>query len=188
MEVQEQPVLSMKLISENLLIRDVADEDAIISRTVTEYENDRVKSLGTSAFQSASQLAYASFPEVTDTAGYVFNYCSSLVEVHLPKLGKLGNGLFAGCTKLETITLPAAKQIYSSAFSGCTKLAELILPGNTVPILSANVFANTPILAGTGYIYVKDDLVDQYKVATNWSVVAGQIRPVSELEGQYGTN
>ena len=30
------------------------------------------------------------------------------------------------------------------------------------------------------YIYVPDDLVENYKTATNWSVYASQIKPLSE--------
>ena len=39
---------------------------------------------------------------------------------------------------------------------------------------------NTPIAKGTGYIYVPDALVNDYKKATNWSVFANQIKPLSE--------
>lgn len=34
---------------------------------------------------------------------------------------------------------------------------------------------------GTGFVYVPDNLVDEYKSATNWSTVADQIKPLSEL-------
>lgn len=34
---------------------------------------------------------------------------------------------------------------------------------------------------GTGFVYVPDNLVDEYKTATNWVLVADQIKPLSEL-------
>ena len=34
---------------------------------------------------------------------------------------------------------------------------------------------------GTDYIYVPDNLVDGFKIATNWSTYATQIKPISEL-------
>ena len=40
---------------------------------------------------------------------------------------------------------------------------------------------NDTIIRGTGYIYVQDNLVEQYKSATNWSTYADQIKPLSEL-------
>ena len=45
----------------------------------------------------------------------------------------------------------------------------------------ADNFANTPIASGEGYVYVPDELVEQYKVATNWTTYANQIKPISEL-------
>lgn len=44
----------------------------------------------------------------------------------------------------------------------------------------ANTFSNSAIASGTGYIYVPDALVEDYKVATNWSTYAAQIKPLSE--------
>ena len=49
--------------------------------------------------------------------------------------------------------------------------------------LSSNVFANSSVASGTGFIYVPDDLVNSYKAHTNWSAYASQIKPLSELEG-----
>lgn len=45
-----------------------------------------------------------------------------------------------------------------------------------------NAFTGTKIASGTGYVYVPDELVEEYKVATNWSTFANQIKPLSELE------
>lgn len=42
--------------------------------------------------------------------------------------------------------------------------------------------------SGAGKIYVKDDLVDEYKKARNWITVADHIRPLSEYEAAGGWN
>ena len=43
-----------------------------------------------------------------------------------------------------------------------------------------DAFQGTLIASGNGYIYVPDELIEQYKTATNWSVYANQIKPLSE--------
>ena len=79
--------------------------------------------------------------------------------------------------------------VQSSCFSGCKKLTKLVLDFpefkaivNTTPItnLVQNIFYNTPIASGTGYIYVPDTLVDTVKALEGWSLYASQIKPISE--------
>ena len=84
-------------------------------------------------------------------------------------------------TALTTVSLPAVTSISSNAFQYCTKLTSLTLSKNQVATLSAtNALQVTPIASGTGYIYVPDDLVGQYKTATNWATYANQILPISQ--------
>lgn len=51
----------------------------------------------------------------------------------------------------------------------------------TLSLAPATAFGtDSPLVLGTGYVYVPDSLVDSYKEATNWSVIADQIKPLSE--------
>ena len=64
---------------------------------------------------------------------------------------------------------------------------------DTIPILNSNAFNNCYHFYGTtnatfnpeglkdGAIYVPDDKVEELKVATNWSVFADIIKPLSTL-------
>lgn len=73
----------------------------------------------------------------------------------------------------------------SKAFYGCSSLETLIIKGTNVMTCSnTDMLTNSGIAAGTGYIYVADDLVDSYKKATNWSVYADQIKPLSEAPAE----
>lgn len=68
-------------------------------------------------------------------------------------------------------------------FYNDTSLDTLIIDRQDVFKLTQsadNIFYGTPILAGAGYVYVADNMVDTYKSATNWSGIADQIRPISE--------
>ena len=46
---------------------------------------------------------------------------------------------------------------------------------------NVNMFSGSTIESGTGYIYVPDTMVDEYKKSTNWSTYASQIKGLSEL-------
>lgn len=139
--------------------------------------------IGSSAFSSCSSLVSANFPLVTYVENNAFAGCSKLVSVYLPLVEVFGGSVFMGDTSLETVDFPKLDVIWERVFSGCTALKTVILRLNRVSQLkAADVFNNTPIENGTGYIYVPDDLVEKYKAATNWSTYASQIKPISELE------
>jgi hypothetical protein len=182
MKLMEQAPLTMQLQTQTVRVMDHTGEDALVSSTVTHYKNDRVKEIGMSAFQAASQLVCVDLPEVTKLGGYVFNNCPLLARVDAPKVTFVGNGAFANCAALEMIEMPSLTQLYAGAFSGCAKLKAIVLRCGAVPTLYGAAFTNTPIASGTGYIYVKDELAENYRKATNWSMYASQIRPLSALE------
>ena len=139
--------------------------------------------IGSSAFSSCSNLVSANFPLVTYVENNAFAGCSKLVSVYLPLVETFGGSVFINDTSLETVDFPVLNTIWEKVFSDCTALKTVILRLNRVSQLkTADVFNNTPIANGTGYIYVPDNLVDQYKFADNWSTYASQIKPISELE------
>ena len=139
-----------------------------------------------------------------------FSNCSKLKLITLPNnLKTLSQGSFNGCKLLSIKELPIGVtvipetcfgrsgitelkclgeivKIDKNAFWQSTALKKLILLNvTTVPTLSnINAFSETPIENGTGYIYVPDILVDSFKIATNWSTYANQIKPISDLNIQ----
>lgn len=117
--------------------------------------------LGSASFFATQQLVLAILPLVTSISGFCFNYSS--------------------VQKIDTSSLTSIK---NSAFYNTKQLDTLILRNSSVCALeNVNAFQDTKIAAGTGYIYVPDNLVDSYKTATNWVTFANQIKPISELEG-----
>ena len=165
----------------------------------------KVKSLGGNTFSNCIKLTSVDFPEVTTIDKSEFEFCNALTSVNLPLVtSEIKNHLFYFCQKLTFVNLPLVTSIeaYAYPFMGCDKLTTLKLPSlmsanqgafsnssitslilsNTEQIctLLGNVFTNSPIEKGTGYIYVPDELVESYKVATNWSEFADQIKPLSE--------
>ena len=150
---------------------------------VTAVKFPYTTTIGSSAFSSCPRLVSANFPLVTYVKNNAFAGCSTLVSVYLPLVETFGGSVFIDDTSLETVDFPVLNTIWEKVFSDCTALKTVILRLNRVcQLKAADVFNNTPIANGTGYIYVPDNLVDQYKSADNWSTYASQIKPISELE------
>lgn len=141
-----------------------------------------------SAFRECSNLETVNLPSVTGTIGsYTFYDCSKLKTVNVPLASNSSTGIFQNCVELEKIDFGTnMTTVGANAFSGCSKLTTLIIRGGrsngTAPpsMSNANAFANTPIAAGNGYVYVSKSLIDKYKTATNWSTYASQIRAIED--------
>ncbi len=157
-------------------------------------------------FYLCSKLTDVNMPNVTTVDTYVFSGCSKLTTINMPKATALGRAAFYKCDlkeanfplvgtisqelffqnqHLERVDFEIAYKINQSAFANCSSLVTLILrksDGICTLGTASSSLQNTPIANGTGYVYVPDELVEEYKVATNWSNYASQIKPLSELE------
>lgn len=188
---------------------DTALADSIIDGTVATYSSDAVTSIQQYRF-SYSRLTSASFPNVTSVAlsafyncsslqsvnlpkatcvgstfysssSSAFYYCYSLVDISIPLVNNLGTQCFYGCSSLQRIDLPSVEGIGLNVFRSCSKLDTVILRNDAVVTLSnISSFTSTPIANGTGYIYVPQALIEQYKVATNWVTYANQFRAIED--------
>lgn len=109
--------------------------------------------------------------------------CTSLKNINLPNCTTIGESAFSGCKALESVDLGSATTISKSAFNSCAKLTTLIIRTNQVASAVSTTLTYSAIASGTGYIYVPDDLVEDYKVTNIWSSYADQIKGLSELDG-----
>ena len=136
-------------------------------------------------FYNCAKLALTRLPDgITNISTYSFYGCSNLALTELPSgVTYIGANIFSNCTSLPSMTcLGNVTYIGSNTFIGCSNLSYFALPNVTaVPSLSNSVFVRTPIANGTGYIYVPDTLVENFKAATEWCNYAEQIRPISSL-------
>lgn len=176
---------------------------------ITDINLPNVINISYNSFRGCTKLKAISLPHCQVVGGSSFYGCSNLEAVSLPSCHTLGTGAlgsaFWGCSKLSQVSLPlvttimsftfrdtviqkidflSVNNIESSAFIYARQLDTLILRNSNVCVLkNIDAFDSTKIAAGTGYIYVPDNLVDSYKIATNWVTFANQIKPISELEG-----
>lgn len=159
------------------------NEDGILQRDIVICENHTVTSLGFEALSRCSKLERVSFPAATHIGNYAFYQCRALTSVYFPRLEYITGTAFLSCESLSRVRLPRVTFIGGNAFAYCTKLESVVIEQSaSVCFLgNASAFANTPIANGTGFIYVPDALVEDYKKAANWSTYAAQIKPLSEL-------
>lgn len=133
---------------------DTSIEDSLVTRTVSTYTNDRVRTIGDDAFYNCSRLTFISFPAATTIGSSAFRYCSSLTSV----------------------SFPVATTIGSNAFYNCSRLTSIYLTGSKLCKLSnSNAFSKTEIWSNKGSIFVPSSLVASYKKATNWVFFSNRI-------------
>lgn len=178
---------------------------SILNRTITNFTDNEITYIGNYAFHSCTSLTDVIVNNVTTMGTYVFYGCtklanftapllsavsifvfynSGLTSLTLPNATSIGMHAVRACKSLTTVDLGACKSLAVTAFEGDTLLTTVIIRTPSVcTMANVNVFQNTPIANGTGYIYVNDTLVDSYKSASNWSTYASQIKGLSELEG-----
>ena len=123
--------------------------------------------------------------------------CKNLIYIKLDTINTTNlQNTFAYCSKLQTIDLSSLDKVTNiSRFAdSCYSLNKFIVREMTkLPILSTDSFKNCHHFTGTvhskynpeglkdGRIYIPDDFVEQLKQATNWSVYADIIVPLSTL-------
>ena len=114
------------------------NEDAIISRTITNYTNDRVKAIGNYAFERCYNLTNVSFPVCTTIGSNAFYSCSSLTSINFPVCTFIGSYAFYYCSSLTSINFPVCTFIGSDAFYSCRSLTNVSFPVCTT--IGSNAF------------------------------------------------
>lgn len=167
--------------------------------------DDVINSCDFSKITSASHMFYdcknlTSIPHF-DTSSCtnmksMFYQCEKLTTIPQLDTSKVAhmNYMFEFCSKLKTIDITHMANNNSEFAYNCYSLTKLIIRNmSTMPSLNSNAFTNCYHFTGTtsptynpqglkdGRIYVPDDKVNELKTATNWSVYADIIVPLSTL-------
>jgi hypothetical protein len=183
------------------------DKNKLVSLTLP----STLTSIGTYAFYGITGLVSVDLSGLATVSGTdQFHGCTSLVSVKLSSasLSSISMRMFYGCTSLTTVALSnKVTSIGVNAFYSCTSLAAIDLPASvetigqtafygcnrlsTIVIRKADEVVSVAFTSGTGdsfkytsanlLIYVPDTLVETYKTASKWSVIAAKIKALSEL-------
>lgn len=149
---------------------------------VSKIELPNIQYLKERSFYYCTSLKTLLLPSLI---GYTYQYmadgCTNLETVDVHNSSYISSYTFRNCSKLVKLDFHKAENVGTYAFNGCKALGTLILRMSAVPTLgSTNAFTNTKIAGGTGYIYVPAALIEEYKVATNWSTYANQFRAIED--------
>ena len=159
-----------------------------------------ITSIGSGAFSGCTSLTEVTLRNSVSLDSYAFSGCSSLASVVLPEdMTFIPDYCFQNCIALATIIWPnSLTTIGDYAFNGCRfadagyalylpstittigcnafdYLHHLVLPSTSTVLISSNSF-----IVNYTFLYVPADMVEMYKVRTNWSNYADQIRPISD--------
>ena len=104
-------------------------EDAMLTRTLTSYENDRITELGRYGLQGMFLLETVSLPNLVKTSFDAFADCTALKHVSLPKYTGLqgGSRMFYRCSSLTDDSFDIPNLIHTNAldFRECTGLTKV---------------------------------------------------------------
>lgn len=143
-----------------------------------EFDFTNITSIASSTFRNCQSLReviikndpiYTGFNSAMD-----FGTCTSLKRFIAPNITwQLSSSCFSGDKALELADLGNAARFYTQLFNNCSKIKAIILRRKTIiPMSNINALANTPFRDGLGGIfYIPNDLIEEYKIATNYSVL-----------------
>ena len=160
---------------------------------LTQVNAPNVETLGGYSFVDCSALTSIDFPNIVDTGNYEFGSCKSLVTVNLPNLTRVRENLFTNCVSIKKLDFPSVTQIgYAAIYNNYSLVAVILRAESVCDLTSSTVFKYCYHFLGTvnttynpeglkdGYIYVPKNLIEQYKVATNWATYADQFRAIED--------
>lgn len=158
---------------------------------ILDFNIQNLKTCGNSCFKYLNYSKKFSLPYFNTIGEYCFEYSTipeieigtALDDASFVSSNKIPSYCFHGCTNLKKADIKTYG-VSSSAFNGASKLTTLIIRNEdrVVTLSSTSAFDSTPIKNGSGFIYVPDNLIEQYKAATNWSVFADNIKGISEYK------
>lgn len=113
--------------------------NVLLTRTITELENNEIDNVGVGACAGCTQLTRVSVPNANIIHDMAFYICIDLTDLYMPNAVTIKEFAFKGCTSLSEIDLPKAYDIESRAFFNTTNLSVLSLPN--VNYIGNNAFA-----------------------------------------------
>ena len=153
------------------------------------------------AFYKCFALGEIRLENISKISGYCFAEAEYLRTVSAPKVTSITGGAFNKTKNLKKLVLPSLVEIWPTVFDGSGIETLDMLGGQDSKIKcrfrwTGAVFKSLVIRSNEGIaslesgvdflpttsIYVPDELVEQYRAATNWSKYASQIQPLSTYQ------
>ena len=149
---------------------------------IKSYSTSRTEGIRAYAFYACLLLESIDCPNTVEIGQSAFGSCNSLTEVSFPKVTAIQTSAFQDCNSITKADFGSATRFSSAVFRRAKNLETLIIrtTSQVATAASVTVLNSTPIADGTGYIYVPQALIEDYKVATNWVTFAEQFRAIED--------
>lgn len=150
------------------------DDMNLTNSKVSEIHLKSSRSIGKGCFENCMRLATLEIPNVQTIAGPdTFSRCQSLEKLVAPNLSSYALTAFKNKYKPPIQVFDILGGDTQLDISELSSLKTLIIrrTDKVSPLYGTTQAQN---------IYVADNLVEQYKIATNWSKYADKIKPLSE--------
>ena len=132
------------------------------------YYNDRVTKVGPHAFSNMTMDELV-LPNTTTIYEALFG--STITRVVIPAVTGWGYSPWMGL-KADVVELRDITSIAFNTFNSA-RISAMIIRSRSIPSLNCSIPSDT-------YFYVYSDMVESYKVATNWSEYADKIRAIED--------
>lgn len=153
--------------------------NSVINKTITDIVINT--NIGSYTFFDCGKINPIFGDNCDKIGAYAFQNCGGLAEIDTNKVTVISSNAFMGLNKLAKAILPNVVELNNGVFANCKNITEIIIRSSTICNLkSTGAFLNTPIAQGTGYVYVPKALLEEYKIATNWTLYAAQFRAIED--------
>ena len=135
------------------------------------------------SFINCQNLETFNAPKANGYRYQTFMDCYSLRNLNFPSdTSYVSTHSFKRCYNLRSLTLNSRVPVVANEFIYARNLCNLVLNDTEtlVALENTNAFNETAFQKGEGTIFVPDKFIEDYKVATNWSVFANQFKPMSQ--------
>ena len=149
---------------------------------LTEANFPLVTTIEGNCFYNCTSLTSANFPLLTAMYSDCFYGCTALTSINFPSLKTISMNVFEKCSSLHKCVFPLVESIGYKSFADCTSLEAFVLPNSTkmTTLGNSNVFDNTPIEEGEGYVYVPSTLIESYSTDEKWSTYENKFRAIED--------
>lgn len=175
----------------------IGDYACYYSKSLASVNLPNAEMVGKYAFAYATSLQSVSLPKCVSVGTNFMKECTVRpLQVNLPMLESCGEYFLYGCSGVERITLPKLRSLPILSFENCkytkvidlgeiesiekqvmrntSNLRVLIIRSQTLVPLGPNCLTLSGITKTKSRILVPAALVDEYKVAANWSAFSSR--------------
>lgn len=110
------------------VLGDEAVADSLIDRTITEFKDNRMTTVGANAFCGCTALTSVELPNATELGDSAFDRCTAMTVFEFPNVLKTRNSVFGNNKEIVSLRLPKATALGKSQVVSYSKLEELYIP------------------------------------------------------------